>query len=97
MVNDDLSQLKIIDFGYATPLDRESLEKCSKYLRGKLSCTKNYMAPELYQKEIGYPLDKSDVFSLGVILVNFLTGLYSFKSVFEVGEEKAATINQEYQ
>lgn len=34
MVNDDLTQLKIIDFGYATPLDAEKLANSSRYLRG---------------------------------------------------------------
>jgi serine/threonine protein kinase len=83
MVADDLTQVKIIDFGYATPLQKEALDDASKYLKGKLKCTLNYMAPELYQKSIEFPLDKADIFSLGVILVNFLSGGYSFQSVFE--------------
>jgi len=95
MVSDDLTEVKIIDFGYATPLTKEGREESSKYLRGKLKCTLNYMAPELYQKEIDFPLDKADVFSLGVILVNFLTGTYSFSSVFENGGTKEP-VNKEY-
>ena len=39
------------------------------------------MAPELYQKSIDCSLAKADVFSLGVILVNILTGEYPFESV----------------
>ena len=39
------------------------------------------MAPELYQKLIDCSLAKADVFSLGVILVNILTGEYPFESV----------------
>jgi serine/threonine protein kinase len=50
MVNDDLTLLKIIDFGYATPLNMDELDKNeSAFLKKRLSCTKNYMAPELYQ------------------------------------------------
>jgi len=48
MMSSDLSSVKIIDFGYATPLDPAELAKSSRFLRGKLSCTANYMAPELY-------------------------------------------------
>ncbi len=95
MVNDDLTEVKIIDFGYATPLTKEARQECSKYLKGKLKCTLNYMAPELYNKEIDFPLDKADVFSLGVILVNFLTGGYSFSSVFKEGGTKEP-VDREY-
>ncbi|TNV74189.1 hypothetical protein FGO68_gene4175 [Halteria grandinella] len=93
MVNDDLTKLKIIDFGYATPLDPERLEQASRIFKGRLNCTKNYMAPELYKKVINFPLDKSDVFSLGVILINFLTGDYSFSHVFKEDHE---TFSEEY-
>jgi len=48
MMSSDLSSVKIIDFGYATPLDPKELANASKFLRGRLSCTANYMAPELY-------------------------------------------------
>lgn len=47
------------------------------------------MAPELYQKVIEFPLDKSDVFALGVILINFITGDYTFDSVFDAEEVKS--------
>jgi serine/threonine protein kinase len=83
MVSSDLKSLKIIDFGYATPIGLKELEQSSKYLRSKLSCTANYMAPELYQSMITTSLANSDVFALGVILVNFLSGGYPFDSVFE--------------
>lgn len=94
MVTEDLKSLKIIDFGYATPLDPEKLEAGSKIFKGKLNCTKNYMAPELYKKIINFPLDKSDVFSLGVILINFLTGDYAFSHVFK---EDQISYSDEYQ
>ena len=40
------------------------------------------MAPELYSDDINYPLDKSDVFALGIMLVNFITGKFPFETVF---------------
>jgi len=41
------------------------------------------MAPELYMKEVNISLAKCDVFALGVILINFLTGDYPFHSVYD--------------
>ena len=83
MVSSDLKSLKIIDFGYATPINLDQLQECSKFLREKLSCTANYMAPELYLKEVNKSLAKCDVFALGVILINFLTGDYPFHSLYD--------------
>jgi doublecortin-like kinase 1/2 len=83
MVSSDLKSLKIIDFGYATPINLDQLQECSKFLRERLSCTANYMAPELYLKKIDKSLAKCDVFALGVILINFLTGHYPFHSVYD--------------
>eukprot|EP00347_Sterkiella_histriomuscorum_P015111 403358280 len=94
MVNDDLSQLKIIDFGYATPLDIEKQEDISTYLKGFLSCTKNYTPPEMYAKVISSPLDKVDVFSIGVILVNLLTGNFPFQQT--VDRNRDDQLNREY-
>ena len=41
------------------------------------------MAPELYLKHVEKSLAKCDVFALGVILINFLTGCYPFHSVYD--------------
>lgn len=81
MFNNDLSALKIIDFGYATPINEEEFSKSPSYLKGKLSGTVNYMAPELNLPEIDFSLAKADVFALGVILFNLLTGTFPFSSV----------------
>lgn len=89
-MSSDLTSVKIIDFGYATPLDLDELAKASKFLRGKLSCTANYMAQELYKNNIETSLANADVFALGVILINFLTGDYTFDSIFE---GKTETVN----
>lgn len=83
MVSSDLKSLKIIDFGYGTPIKLDQLQECSKFLRERLSCTANYMAPELYLKHVTKSLAKCDVFALGVILINFLTGDYPFHSVYD--------------
>lgn len=48
MLNDDLTVLKIIDFGYATPIDLDELKLSSKYIQGRLNGTRSYAAPELY-------------------------------------------------
>jgi serine/threonine protein kinase len=93
MVSDDLTRLKIIDFGYATPLDMDKLAQASRFLRDRLSCTINYMAPELANETVDKPLDKADVFSLGVILVNLLSGEYFFDSVFE---GNGTNLNRQY-
>ncbi len=41
------------------------------------------MAPELYESNIECSLANDDVYALGVILINFLTGGYTFDSIFE--------------
>jgi len=69
--NKNLTNLKIIDFGQATPFDRRSADP---QLRGFVSGTKAYMAPELNDLAIT-DFSKVDTFALGVILVNMLTGL----------------------
>ncbi len=51
------------------------------------------MAPELYEEQVTQSLAKSDVFALGVILINLLTGDYPFNSVYD-GSGK--TINDVY-
>jgi serine/threonine protein kinase len=94
MISSDLSSVKIIDFGYATPLDPIEFANASKFLKGKLSCTANYMAPELYSTKITNSLAGADIFALGVILINFITGGYTFDSVFEPGSTEIA--NKKY-
>jgi serine/threonine protein kinase len=77
MVSSDLSSLKIIDFGYATPVNYETLihdSSVPECLRHYMSGTESYMAPELFEKDISMSLDKSDVFALGCLLFNMCTG-----------------------
>ena len=58
------------------------MDEANPVLKGYLSCTKQYMAPELQREKIDFNVAKADVFSLGVLLVNFLTGQYPFEQVF---------------
>lgn len=49
-----------------------------------MSCTKNYKAPELYKDYIDFNLGKVDIFALAVILLNLLTGKYSFDQAIDL-------------
>ena len=60
---------KICDFGFATYIS-DKLKDCLG--------TKRYAAPEIFEKNKCYNGVKIDIFSLGVILFNIVTGLYSF-------------------
>ena len=46
MLVEDLSAAKVIDFSYSSPLDVEKLESCPDMLKGFLSGTIQFMAPE---------------------------------------------------
>ena len=52
MLSEDLAQVKIIDFGYSSPLTLEDLQFESPYLQNRLNGTRNYAAPELYPSKI---------------------------------------------
>lgn len=69
-LSEDLTQIKLIDFGQATPTDRS---KAHEYLRGFVSGTRHYMAPELLDDSIN-DFSKVDSFAAGVVLINMLTG-----------------------
>lgn len=63
-------EIRIADFGFAVfSLQDELLtHKCG---------TPGYVAPEMFNSEDGYSY-KSDVFSLGAVLFNLITGRYLF-------------------
>ena len=85
-MSDDFSQIKIIDFGLATPLEPSRRQHpWSAYMDG----TRQYMSPENIIRPAGdrgildlqtADLSKVDTFGLGVILINMLTGNYLFES-----------------
>lgn len=84
ILSDDHSQVKIIDFGLATPLDKsQRAHPFNTFMSG----TKQYMSPENIVRPAGdtnaidlneADLSKVDTFGLGVILINMLTGSYIF-------------------
>ena len=91
MMSNDLSHVKIIDFGLATKLDAEERQApFNTFMNG----TVQYMAPEIMKDQGGQTsvrsdqiagelqadLSKVDTYALGVILINMLTGSYLFKS-----------------
>mmetsp|Transcript_9713 Transcript_9713/g.13277 ORF Transcript_9713/g.13277 Transcript_9713/m.13277 type:complete len:252 (-) Transcript_9713:952-1707(-) len=86
ILSDDFSQIKIIDFGLATPLEPSQRQHpWSSFMPG----TRQYMSPENIVRSSGErqaeslqtaDLSKVDTFALGVILINMLTGNYLFES-----------------
>mmetsp|Transcript_17564 Transcript_17564/g.12528 ORF Transcript_17564/g.12528 Transcript_17564/m.12528 type:complete len:112 (+) Transcript_17564:454-789(+) len=65
--------LKISDFGFACP-PRANLDQ--------ITGTIEYMAPELHLGKV-IDWEKADVFSLGVVLFNFVTGRWPFENSSE--------------
>jgi serine/threonine protein kinase len=64
---------KIADFGLSKALDRGTMQA------SKIAGTPYYMPPELFRN--GYVSTKWDVWSLGVMIVEMLTGHFPFKAV----------------
>lgn len=83
MLSDDLSSAKVIDFSYSTPLDKDQFMKGPDILKGFLSGTKQFMAPEQMPQD-KFPLtddfSKIDVWALGVLLINMLTLDFPFEN-----------------
>ncbi|MCK4294706.1 MAG: serine/threonine protein kinase, partial [Planctomycetes bacterium] len=77
-VQDDKPVPKIIDFGIAKAITQPLTEKTSYTEHGQLLGTPEYMSPE--QAEMAYQnVDtRSDIYSLGVLLYELLTGVPPF-------------------
>jgi len=77
-VQDDKPVPKIIDFGIAKAITQPLTEKTSYTEHGQLLGTPEYMSPE--QAEMAYQdIDtRSDIYSLGVLLYELLTGVPPF-------------------
>ena len=81
---------KIADFGMAKALDRDTM-LASRTAGGTLY----YMPPELFQR--GYVSTKWDVWSLGVMVVEMLTGHYPFDSILQEATEYKNEIERKIQ
>jgi serine/threonine protein kinase len=77
-----LSSARVIDFSYSTPLKSERLSECPDILKGWLSGTIQFMAPE-QADTVPFTSDftKIDVWALGVLLINMLTLEFAFEGV----------------
>jgi serine/threonine protein kinase len=77
----DLTLVKIVDFGLATFLDKESFKNMPEYFKKIVPGSKQYLAPELLSNEgVLGDLSKVDTYALGVTLINLLTGTFIFDS-----------------
>ncbi len=65
---------KIIDFGLARATDRDGLRQSLLTELGQVVGTPEYMAPEQAEADIAQVDTRSDVYSLGVMLFEILTG-----------------------
>ncbi|QJE98621.1 serine/threonine protein kinase [Luteolibacter luteus] len=64
---------KVIDFGIATALKEDSLAKASRTLAGGLRGTPEYMSPEQLANDPAKIDNRTDIYSLGVLLYEIVT------------------------
>jgi len=78
-VNGDRAVPKIIDFGIAKAITQPLTEKTFITFQGQLIGTPEYMSPEQVDLEIRDIDTRSDIYSLGVVLYELLTGVLPFE------------------
>lgn len=68
-------EIKLIDFEFAFEIDktRSNQNQCDKYCGSK-----SYFSPEIKERKMPYDPMKSDVFSLGVTMINLMTRIDIF-------------------
>jgi len=71
---------KVIDFGIARALDQRLTERTLLTMHGQIVGTPEYMSPEQAQLEPADVDARSDVFALGIMLYELLTGTRPFRA-----------------
>lgn len=74
LISPDLEHIRVIDFGYATSTLISSEQSCG---------TPNYMAPELFNKNVVYDSEKVDMWAFGVIMYHLIEGVFPFRGYDE--------------
>lgn len=90
MYNKVDGSIKILDFGIAKPFDISEEDNIQETMANMLVGTPKYMSPEQLQTK---DLDiRSDIYSLGVILYEMLTGKYCFPGHLKITSLSAEVI-----
>ena len=71
---DKEGRVKVIDFGIAMAIDTEEIRRTLRTETGIILGTLAYMSPEQLEQDASPPDARTDVYSLGVLLFQLLTG-----------------------
>jgi serine/threonine protein kinase/Tfp pilus assembly protein PilF len=86
----DGGEVKLLDFGIAKILNNEQPNETVDSVAGRLMMTPKYASPEQVRGQPATPA--SDIYSLGVLLYELLTGKYPFELAYSETQELARAI-----